>query len=246
MRAATTVNPLLSAGGGQPRAGPGARPTAERCAGRGGRPPGGAILGALLLAAGRCRGGAAVAMATCGLLAAGRGRCGRGETESGGLGPRLGGTRRRAAPARIPAPFEALERPGPSMAENFDRAPGAGRGRGRGSSVLAGASESCGGACPGGGGSHGPGAVDQQQNKTSGFLPQQEPLRPPRTAPLGTGSAGTGPPRRATGPRPRPRRRGSREPSPVGPRSPLFPVPPRPGLPPPRCSARLGQQNGAA
>ncbi|XP_048788277.1 polyadenylate-binding protein-interacting protein 1 [Lagopus muta] len=75
------------------------------------------------------------------------------------------------------------------MAENFDRAPGAGRGRGRGSSVLAGASESCGGACPGGGGSHGPGAVDQQQNKTSGFLPQQEPLRPPRTAPLGTGSA---------------------------------------------------------
>ncbi|XP_015704144.1 polyadenylate-binding protein-interacting protein 1 isoform X1 [Coturnix japonica] len=75
------------------------------------------------------------------------------------------------------------------MAENFDRAPGAGRGRGRGGGVLAGALENSGGACPGGGGSHGPGAVEQQQNKTSGLLPQQEPLRPPRTAPLGTGSA---------------------------------------------------------
>ncbi|NXJ14923.1 PAIP1 protein, partial [Odontophorus gujanensis] len=75
------------------------------------------------------------------------------------------------------------------MAENFDRAPGAGRGRGRGGSVLGGASESGGGACPGGGGSHGSGAVEQQQNKTSGLLPQQEPLRPPRTAALGAASA---------------------------------------------------------
>ncbi|NXK49882.1 PAIP1 protein, partial [Chauna torquata] len=56
----------------------------------------------------------------------------------------------------------------------------------------AGASESGGAACTGGGGSHGSGAAEQQQqqqNKTGGLLPQQEPLRPPKTAPPGAGSA---------------------------------------------------------
>jgi len=125
------------------------------------------------------------------------------------------------------------------MAENFDRAPGAGRGRGRGGSVLSGASESGGGACPGGGGSHGSGAVEQQQNKTSGLLPQQEPLRPPRTAPLGTGSSGTGPPRRATGLRRGSRRRRCRGDSPAAGRA-------RPSFPSLRDRASLAPRPGPA
>lgn len=131
------------------------------------------------------------------------------------------------------------------MAENFDRAPGAGRGRGRGGSVLSGASESGGGACPGGGGSHGSGAVEQQQNKTSGLLPQQEPLRPPRTAPLGTGSSGTGPPRRATGLRRGSRRRRCRGDSPAAGRArPSFPSLRDRGFP--RAAPRPGREDGAA
>ncbi|XP_074991722.1 polyadenylate-binding protein-interacting protein 1-like [Calonectris borealis] len=77
------------------------------------------------------------------------------------------------------------------MSDSFDRAPGAGRGRGRGGAAPlsgAGASESGGGACLGGNGSHSSGSAEQQ-HKTGGLFPQQEPLRPPKTAPLGTGNA---------------------------------------------------------
>ncbi|KAM6364465.1 polyadenylate-binding protein-interacting protein 1-like [Pluvialis apricaria] len=75
------------------------------------------------------------------------------------------------------------------MSDSFDRAPGAGRGRG-GAAPLSGAgvSESGGGACLGGSGSHSSGSV-KQQHKTGGLFPQQEPLRPPKTAPLGTRNA---------------------------------------------------------
>ncbi|XP_075344616.1 polyadenylate-binding protein-interacting protein 1 isoform X2 [Mycteria americana] len=78
------------------------------------------------------------------------------------------------------------------MSESFDRAPGAGRGRGRGGAVPlsgAGASESGGGARLGGSGSHGSGSAEEQQHQTGGLFPQQEPLRPPKTVPLGTGIA---------------------------------------------------------
>ncbi|XP_050770480.1 polyadenylate-binding protein-interacting protein 1-like isoform X1 [Gymnogyps californianus] len=77
------------------------------------------------------------------------------------------------------------------MSDSFDRAPGAGRGRGRGGAAPlsgAGALESGGGACLGGSGSHSSGSAEQQ-HKTGGLFPQQEPLRPPKTAPLGTGNA---------------------------------------------------------
>ncbi|XP_049649690.1 polyadenylate-binding protein-interacting protein 1-like isoform X2 [Accipiter gentilis] len=77
------------------------------------------------------------------------------------------------------------------MSDSFDRAPGAGRGQGRGGAApLSGAdlSESSGEACFGGSGSYSLGSAEQQQ-KTGGLFPQQEPLRPPKTAPLGTGNA---------------------------------------------------------
>ncbi|XP_040977209.1 polyadenylate-binding protein-interacting protein 1-like isoform X3 [Aquila chrysaetos chrysaetos] len=77
------------------------------------------------------------------------------------------------------------------MSDSFDRAPGAGRGQGRGGAApLSGAdlSESSGGACFGGSDSYSLGSAEQQQ-KTGGLFPQQEPLRPPKTAPLGTGNA---------------------------------------------------------
>ncbi|XP_064295861.1 polyadenylate-binding protein-interacting protein 1-like isoform X2 [Phalacrocorax carbo] len=73
------------------------------------------------------------------------------------------------------------------MSDNFDRAPGAGRGRAAPLS-SAGPSESGGGACIGVGDSHSSGSAEKQP-KTGGFFPQQEPLRPPKTAPLGTGNA---------------------------------------------------------
>ncbi|XP_064260356.1 polyadenylate-binding protein-interacting protein 1 isoform X1 [Passer domesticus] len=69
------------------------------------------------------------------------------------------------------------------MSESFDRAPGAGRGRG------CGAPESGGGARPAGSASRGPGSAEEQQHQPGGLFPQQEPLRPPKTAPLGTGMA---------------------------------------------------------
>ncbi|XP_071312279.1 polyadenylate-binding protein-interacting protein 1-like [Agelaius tricolor] len=76
------------------------------------------------------------------------------------------------------------------MSDSFDRAPGAGRVWGRGGAALSGAdaSESDGGACPGGSGSHST-ASAEKQHKTGGLLLQQEPLRPPKTAPLSTGNA---------------------------------------------------------
>ncbi|KAM6289889.1 polyadenylate-binding protein-interacting protein 1 isoform 2-T2 [Aegotheles albertisi] len=77
------------------------------------------------------------------------------------------------------------------MSESFDRAPGAGRGRGRGGAAPPGgaASESGGGARPGGSGSRSSGPAEGQQHHTGGLFPQQEPLRPPKTAPLCPGSA---------------------------------------------------------
>ncbi|XP_059729071.1 polyadenylate-binding protein-interacting protein 1-like isoform X2 [Haemorhous mexicanus] len=76
------------------------------------------------------------------------------------------------------------------MSDSFDRAPGAGRVWDRGGAALSGAdaSESGGGACPGGSGSHST-ASAEKQHKTGGLLLQQEPLRPPKTAPLSTGNA---------------------------------------------------------
>ncbi|XP_050842335.1 polyadenylate-binding protein-interacting protein 1-like isoform X3 [Serinus canaria] len=76
------------------------------------------------------------------------------------------------------------------MSDSFDRAPGASRVWGRGGAALSGAdaSESGGGACPGGSGSHSEGSAEKQ-HKTGGLLLQQEPLRPPKTAPLSTGNA---------------------------------------------------------
>ncbi|KAM6328673.1 polyadenylate-binding protein-interacting protein 1 isoform 2-T2 [Alca torda] len=80
------------------------------------------------------------------------------------------------------------------MSESFDRAPGAGRGRGRGrgrggAAPLSGvgAPERGGGARPGSSGSHSSGSSEEQQHQTGGLFPQQEPLRPPKTVPLGTG-----------------------------------------------------------
>ncbi|KAM7024060.1 polyadenylate-binding protein-interacting protein 1 isoform 1-T1 [Acridotheres tristis] len=69
------------------------------------------------------------------------------------------------------------------MSESFDRMPGAGRGRG------CGAPESGGGARPAGSASRGSGSAEEQQHQPGGLFPQQEPLRPPKTAPLGTGMA---------------------------------------------------------
>ncbi|XP_040398028.1 polyadenylate-binding protein-interacting protein 1 isoform X3 [Cygnus olor] len=68
------------------------------------------------------------------------------------------------------------------MADQFDRTPGAGRGRG-------GAADGGGAACPGSDGSPGSEAAEAPQNKTDG-PPQQEGLRPPKTAPPGSGGAG--------------------------------------------------------
>ncbi|XP_066844922.1 polyadenylate-binding protein-interacting protein 1 isoform X3 [Anser cygnoides] len=68
------------------------------------------------------------------------------------------------------------------MADQFDRTPGAGRGRG-------GAADGGGAACPGSDGSPGSEAAEAPQNKTGG-PPQQEGLRPPKTAPPGSGGAG--------------------------------------------------------
>ncbi|XP_040398029.1 polyadenylate-binding protein-interacting protein 1 isoform X4 [Cygnus olor] len=67
------------------------------------------------------------------------------------------------------------------MADQFDRTPGAGRGRG-------GAADGGGAACPGSDGSPGSEAAEAPQNKTDG-PPQQEGLRPPKTAPPGSGGA---------------------------------------------------------
>ncbi|NXR00299.1 PAIP1 protein, partial [Sagittarius serpentarius] len=86
------------------------------------------------------------------------------------------------------------------MSESFDRAPGAGRGRGRGLGrgrgrgdavpfSGAGAVESGGGARLQGSGSQSSGLATEQHHETGGFFPRQEPLRPPKTAPLGTGIA---------------------------------------------------------
>ncbi|XP_035166853.1 polyadenylate-binding protein-interacting protein 1 isoform X2 [Oxyura jamaicensis] len=68
------------------------------------------------------------------------------------------------------------------MADHFDRTPGAGRGRGRGGAADGGAAR------PGGDGSLGSEAAEAPQNKT-GAHPQQEGLRPPKTAPPGSGGA---------------------------------------------------------
>ncbi|XP_074935279.1 polyadenylate-binding protein-interacting protein 1-like isoform X4 [Phalacrocorax aristotelis] len=73
------------------------------------------------------------------------------------------------------------------MSESFDRAPGAGRGRGKGRGR--GGAVPVSGARLGGTGSHSLGSAEEQQHQTGGFFPQQEPLRPPKTAPLGTGIA---------------------------------------------------------
>ncbi|NXL52322.1 PAIP1 protein, partial [Podilymbus podiceps] len=75
------------------------------------------------------------------------------------------------------------------MSESFDRAPGAGRGRGQGGAAPltdAGAPESGGGARLERSSSHSSGMVEEQQHETGGLFPQQEPLRPPKTAPLGS------------------------------------------------------------
>ncbi|NXQ27688.1 PAIP1 protein, partial [Alaudala cheleensis] len=69
------------------------------------------------------------------------------------------------------------------MSESFDRAPGAGRGRG------CGAPESGGGARPVGSASRASGSAEKQQHQPGGLFPPQQPLRPPKTAPLGTGMA---------------------------------------------------------
>ncbi|NXT24599.1 PAIP1 protein, partial [Syrrhaptes paradoxus] len=76
------------------------------------------------------------------------------------------------------------------MSESFNRAPGAGRGRGRVAPVSgAGAVKSGGGgARPGGSGAQGPGSAEEQQHQTGGLFPQQDPLRPPKTSPLCTGT----------------------------------------------------------
>ncbi|KAM8985088.1 polyadenylate-binding protein-interacting protein 1 isoform 2-T5 [Ara ararauna] len=78
------------------------------------------------------------------------------------------------------------------MSDVFDRTPGAGRRRGagwEGAAVPGGASapESGDGAPPGGSGSNSSGSADEQQHQAGGLFPQQESLRPPKTAPLGTG-----------------------------------------------------------
>ncbi|NXB70803.1 PAIP1 protein, partial [Donacobius atricapilla] len=74
------------------------------------------------------------------------------------------------------------------MSDSFDRAPGAGRGRGRTALSGADASESGGGPCLEGSGSHSSVSAEKQ-HKRGGLLLQQEPLRPPKTAPLSTGNA---------------------------------------------------------
>ncbi|NWI08701.1 PAIP1 protein, partial [Crypturellus soui] len=89
------------------------------------------------------------------------------------------------------------------MSGSFDRAPGAGRGRGQeesqgkgpgrgrgGGAAILSAPESGGGARLEGSAAHGPGLAEPpQQHKLGGFLQQQEPLRPPRTALPGAGNA---------------------------------------------------------
>ncbi|NXG03826.1 PAIP1 protein, partial [Sakesphorus luctuosus] len=72
------------------------------------------------------------------------------------------------------------------MSESCERALGAGRGPGRGG----GAPESGRGrARPGSSAARGSGSAEEQQHQAGGLFPQQEPLRPPKTAPLGTGMA---------------------------------------------------------
>ncbi|XP_027302756.3 polyadenylate-binding protein-interacting protein 1 isoform X1 [Anas platyrhynchos] len=72
------------------------------------------------------------------------------------------------------------------MAEHFDRTPGAGRDRGRGGAADGGGG---GAACPGGDGSPGSEAAEALPTKAGG-PPQQEGLRPPKTAAPGSGGAG--------------------------------------------------------
>lgn len=235
----------LLAGSGQPRAGPGARPTPERSAGRGGPPPGGATPGAPPPAAGRRRSGAGVAMATCGVPAAGRGRCGRGETESGGLGPRLGGTWRRAAPARILRPVRSAWASRPEYGREFRPSS---RCRSR-SGPRRQRSLRC-------VGERRRGLPRRRRiarlRRGRTAAEQNERPPPPAGAPAASedGAAGhwklryraaaprDGPPPRISAPQvPGRQPRG-------GPRSPLFPVPPRPGLPSRRAPARPGGRRG--
>lgn len=165
--------------------------------------------------AGRGRGG--VAMATGG-RAAGGAAC-RAQTESGGWGRGQAGPGRLLPPSFTPSlppffpaslpgslppglpPATARSRPGPSMAEHFDRTPGAGRDRGRGGAADGGGG---GAACPGGDGSPGSEAAEALPTKAGG-PPQQEGLRPPKTAAPGSGGAGkAGRPPAAPLPPPRP------------------------------------------
>lgn len=113
----------------------------------------------------------------------------RGGGESESAGPGRGGPALRPPSALGSAPLlppMSARAAGLSMSESFDRAPGAGRGRG------CGAAESGGGARPGGSASRGSASAEEQQHHPGGLFPQQEPLRPPKTAPLGTGMAGMG------------------------------------------------------
>ncbi|KAM6104947.1 polyadenylate-binding protein-interacting protein 1 [Pterocles gutturalis] len=74
------------------------------------------------------------------------------------------------------------------MSESFNRAPGAGRGRVAPVSGAGAVKSGGGGARPGGSGAHGPGSAEEQQHQTGGLFPQQDPLRPPKTSPLCTGT----------------------------------------------------------
>ncbi|KAM6392147.1 polyadenylate-binding protein-interacting protein 1 [Rhynochetos jubatus] len=78
------------------------------------------------------------------------------------------------------------------MSESFDQAPGPDRGLVRGGAAPHGGEDSSGtrgGARLGDSGSYRSGLAEEQQHQTGGLFPQQEPLRPPKTAPLGTGIA---------------------------------------------------------
>ncbi|NXP79029.1 PAIP1 protein, partial [Ramphastos sulfuratus] len=83
------------------------------------------------------------------------------------------------------------------MSESFERPPGAGRGKGwaralgDGAAPLgdAGASENGGRPRLGGGCSLGSDTAEEHQHQAGGLFLQQEPLRPPKTAPLGTRTA---------------------------------------------------------
>lgn len=121
-----------------------------------------------------------------------------------GSGSGKAGLSGRPAPLPVPPPRlspaasqKRLSCTSVSMSDVFDRTPGAGRRRGagwEGTGVRggAGAPESGDGAPLGGSGSNSSGSADEQQHQVGGLFPQQESLRPPKTAPLGTGIAGTG------------------------------------------------------